>query len=270
MNELIVNVDAINARIESANSRVSTPRTYVGMSGIGDSCTRKLMYTFRHCFTDDIDARLGRIFATGHKAEDDFIADLKSAGLDVFGEQDTFTGVHGWLRGHCDGFVKGVPQDEETLYVLEMKTSNHSGFLAMKKKGVKESKYLHYCQMQIYGYKSGATKALYMMMDKNDSSYYFETIDIDIEFAKLLEQKAERVILEEELPYKIGSASWYECKFCNAYKICQLGEEMVKSCRNCEFVGLEEHPDWRCNKSGKLLENYDICESYCTAEFLTK
>lgn len=244
------------------------PRTYLGMSQLGGNCERYLQYYFRHCFTEDLSAKTNRIFRTGHKAEEDMIADLKAAGISVYGEQDDYSIVSDHCRGHNDGIGKGFPEEPEHEHIIEFKTSNDANFKKLKKEGVKLSKPVHYAQMCLYAHLKGLDYAMYMVVNKNTSEYYLEQIKIDHDYADLLIERAERIITKEELSPKIGGLSWFECKFCSAFNVCQLKQEMNKSCRNCKHASIEEKGQWRCLKTDTFLEEYTPCEHYQIDEWL--
>lgn len=257
-------------RIEEVNTQTGiTPRYYLGMSQIGHSCPRYLQYYFRSCFETDISARVGRIFQVGHKAEADMIADLKSAGVEVYGEQDSYKIAYGHCKGHNDGLGKGFAESPKDEHVIEFKTSNDANFKKLIKEGVEQNKPVHYAQMTMYGHLKGLDWAFYMVLNKNTSAYYTERIKIDHDFAKQLIEKAERIVITEELMPKIGNMTWYECKFCDAYSICQLNNELVKHCRNCKFASVEDDGVWWCTKKDEdITDIFPLCSDYELDEWL--
>ena len=47
-------------------SELEPPRPYLGMSSIGESCSKKLWYRFRHAAREEFDADTLKRFADGH------------------------------------------------------------------------------------------------------------------------------------------------------------------------------------------------------------
>ena len=56
---------------------VQKPRPYLGMSQLGEKCSRKLWYDFRICSEIKIKPRLKRLFDRGHREEYVFQRDLR-------------------------------------------------------------------------------------------------------------------------------------------------------------------------------------------------
>ncbi len=266
---LNLDTDTTLQKIEDVGKTTNVkPRNYLGMSQLGHNCERFLNYYFRHCFTEDISAQSNRIFRTGHKAEDDMIADLKAAGITVYGEQDEYSIVSDHCRGHNDGIGIGFPEEPDKPHIIEFKTSNDTAFKKLLKEGVKVSKPMHYDQMTLYAHLKDLDHAMYMVLNKNTSQYYVEQVTIDHEHAKSLIEKADRIITQETLPQKIGGMSWFECKWCSAYDICQLNKPITPSCRNCKFVSIEEQGQWKCLKTDQFLDQYEPCGEYQLDQWL--
>lgn len=160
------------------------PRAYLGGSAIGKECKRALWYDFRKVRLPEFEGRILRLFQTGHREEDRMIADLKRAGLEVYGvnpgdgEQFEVSAFGGHFSGHFDGLVRGVPDAPTKWHLLETKTSSAKAYRRLAypqckncnrynkpdsaecyncgseemrpPKGVREAKPVHYAQMQVY------------------------------------------------------------------------------------------------------------------------
>lgn len=252
------------------------PRHYIGMSGLG-GCSRALWFNFKWVLKGKIAGRTNRIFATGHKAEEMMIESLESIGIkcwNTLDDQYEFVDAHGYSIGHPDGFCNNVPGNEEEEYLVEFKTMNDKSFKDTVKKKVKESKPVYYSQMALYMYKKGLSKALFMAINKNDSSYYIEIVPSDNGYAKELISKAHDIVFCEDfniLP-RIGndSPSWYECKWCNYNDIC-FGNDKVKefNCRTCNNLDLIGDGKFGCGLNDKVLNLEDQlkgCEEYTILE----
>jgi len=259
--------------IDAKNAVRELPRPYLGMSQLGGECWRQLWYYFRWCEYSEIDGRVGRIFQTGHNAEIKMIKDLESIGIetwDTLDQQAGFVAINGHCQGHGDGMAKNIPEAPKTVHLLEFKTSSDKYFKEVKKKGVKESKPTHYAQMVLYMKFTETTRALYMVENKNDSSYYTERIHGNITYANELLTKAEAIITSEDINEfdKIGSRSptYFKCRFCNYTDICHHDTMPVKSCRTCTSVSLLDDGKWGCglrkDKELSLQDQKDACPNY--------
>lgn len=236
---------------EKANEK---PRSYLGMSSIGDPCSRKLWYDF-HFATDkkEHSEKTKRIFNTGHIAEAFIIKDLEKIGCKVTNAQAECVGVSDHFKGHIDGEIIGVIEAPKTIHLLEIKTHNDKSFKDVAKKGVKASKPIHYAQVVIYMKKRKLSRALYMAYNKNTSEYYPERIYADNSHAKELEIKASDIILSEEPPVKEFSRTWFACKWCDHFSICHDNTPAASNCRTCDSVDICDDGVWKCTTHRKNL-----------------
>lgn len=228
-------------------------RPYLGMSGIGDSCSRKLWYGFRCCANRYVTPRQKRLLERGNREEEVIKADLIASGVIVHGEQTEVSGCSGHMKGHIDDLFDNLPDAPKTRHLGEYKTSNDKNFKDLVKKGVKKSKPVHYAQMVCYMSKLKLTRALYIAVNKNDDSRYYERIAADEDYAQELFRKATDIIRSETPPKRIGSSTWYECKWCDYYEICHFNGEILKHCRTCEFADLYAHGVWKCSLADMKL-----------------
>lgn len=257
--------------IDEAGKTIGYPRYYIGLSGLGGSCIRALWFTFRWAAKGELPGRTNRIFRTGHLAEETMVEDLRSIGIkcwNVLDDQDEFVDLHGYSKGHPDGYAKNIPGAEKTDHLLEFKTMNDKAFKDVVKKGVKESKPVYYAQMCLYMYKKRLTRALFMAVNKNDSSYYTERVHANNSFAKELLRKGESILFSEDFNdfERIGNNTpeWYECRWCNYSEIC-FGEKSLveKNCRTCNHCDLIGEGKFSCNireKELNLKEQEEGCQ----------
>lgn len=240
-----------------------TPRPYLGMSQIGHSCDRYLWYSFRWCFKKQIDARLKRLFKRGHREEKEIVCELEQIGIKCYDDQAEVSMAFGYSKGHCDGKAIGVIEAPKTEHLLEFKTMSDKYFKMMIKQGVKVSKPIYYAQCQIYMYKLGLTRALFIVVNKNNDAYYIERVKLDKGFAEDLERKAEKIVLSETPPTKEFLPTWYECKFCDARSICHGNVEIEKTCRTCIHCDLIGEGKWTCKGvEMTTAEQRVICSDY--------
>ena len=241
------------------------PRTYLGMSGIGEPCLRKQWYKFHWAHIEKHDAKTERIFEAGHLFEAKIISQLKLAGMEVFRvdengneielfgykdeEQEEFIGFAKHVKGHCDGRIRGVIEAPKTVHVLELKTMMQKYFLPLRKKGVKEDQPVYYGQTQRYMKATGLDRTLFIALNKNTSELYFERIEYDAGYADDLVRKEQMIIIAHEPPVKAYPKGFFKCgDFCEFDGICHEGKKIEKNCRTCEYADIENDGLWTCQK----------------------
>jgi CRISPR/Cas system-associated exonuclease Cas4 (RecB family) len=255
--------DAIFASYK-AKYGAESQRPYLGASAIGKPCLRQHWYSFRWSKPAEFSGRLYRVFQTGHLQEPRIYADLAAIGCTVYdmdpstGKQWSFvepsSGNH--FKGNADGIVTGLPQAPKSPHVLEIKTASDKMFKEMQKSGVKKAKPEHYAQMQmymkwsidLYG-ENGCSRAIYIVVNKNDEDIYTERLEFDKDEAKAIIDKALAVITATEPPVGISQdPSWYECKFCDYHSICHGTDVPAPTCRSCAHATPEMDGDarWSC------------------------
>lgn len=248
--------------IESAET-LQINRPYLGMSGIGNECIRALWMSFRWCTEEILSARTKRIFERGDIEEARIIKDLKSAGLEVyrwegdekielFGtpkeKQQEIIGFAGHVKGHTDGELLNVIEAPKTPHLLECKTMADKYFQQLKKSGVKKSNPVYYSQAQRYMGGCKLTRALFIATNKNDESRHYERIKFDKLHCENLIEKERNIVLSEFIPKKQFKQTWYLCRFCKHRYGCHHDAPILKSCRTCKFVDLDNGGVWSCGE----------------------
>jgi CRISPR/Cas system-associated exonuclease Cas4 (RecB family) len=237
-------------------------RSYLGASTFGTECDRAFWYSFRLAHEpEQLTGRKLRLFATGHREEERIIADLRSAGIEITGQQTKFSALGGHLKGHLDGIATKVPEAPKARHVLEVKTHNDKSFKALLKSGVAISKPGHYAQMQLYMHHTGIDRALYVAVNKNDDSLYVERVHYDKAAADRLIKRAERTINTDVAPSRMES---FACAWCPAKAICLEGEFARRNCRTCVSATAIEG-GWRCehwNKDLTFAEQLAGCDAH--------
>jgi len=239
------------------------PRPYLGMSGIGDACWRKLWYGFHWVNPQEHPARTQRIFDIGHLFEQIAISDLKAEGCFVFRvdcegnqieltgkvgeEQEEFIGFAGHAKGHPDGRIIGLAEMPNQVLTLELKTMKEEKFLAFKKQGIEKSNPVYYGQTQRYMLEMGCTMCFFLALNKNTSEYWWEFIPLDREFAEELKRKEKVIIISDEPPERGYSSGNYNCNWCDYYAQCHAGIDPQENCRTCDYSDLEEDGIWSCS-----------------------
>lgn len=229
-------------------------RTHMGASSIGESCARKVWYNFHWASKNEFSGRILRLFNRGHLEEAGFIAMLLTIGVQVYqqdsqGRQYTISGAGGHFGGSGDGVLIGVPDlPPGTKCLAEFKTSSDKYFKQIKLKGVKESKFQHYVQMNCYMYGMGIKRALYLVVNKNTDELHGEIINYDEDTAIQFFDRAKGLVFSRQPPQRINqSPGWYECKFCDFKNICHENAMPEKNCRTCINSTAEQDGTWKCN-----------------------
>lgn len=247
-----IKTNTLSMKLEGPGE-TSLPRPYLGMSQLGSSCRRALWYYFRWTYKRHLDARKLRIFARGSLEEDRVLPDLERAGVQVLNRQLSLIGYKGHCKGHTDGTLANVPTIEQFLALCEIKTGNDAGFKKLKAQGLQAAYPEYYSQTQIYMKHGKLEVCLFIMTNKNTEERHYEIVFYDEDHANDKEKVAIEVIDATEPPPKIGGPTWFECKMCDAYDVCQYQAPVYKCCRNCARVEVRPDGIWFCNKFNKEL-----------------
>lgn len=251
-------------------------RSHLGASIVGHECPRDVWYTFRWAYKSDFDGRMLRLFNRGHLEEGRMIALLLSIGAQVFqqdanGKQFRISWAEGHAGGSGDGVVTGIAELGEGQYaLLEFKTHGEKSFEVLagkikdwrdhlwnpKKnpftgKGVREAKFEHYVQMQIYMKKMGIPVAMYVAVNKNTDDIYSELVYLNSEVAEQFLDRGSKLVYLDKPPRKMSeSPGHYKCRFCNSFSVCHGGKAPARNCRTCVFSEPRATGDavWFCTK----------------------
>jgi hypothetical protein len=258
-NTLSYSLNMVNAPMGRRSRRI-------GMATMGNPCLRAMWFKFRWARISPFPIRVQRIFDLGHACEDLVIDSLKAAGVEITREQEEVPGWGGHIWGFIDGVAMGVPEAPKTPHLWENKSSNDRIFKTIVKKGVKAAKLDHYVQMQMYMGKKDLTRALYTVINKNDSEIYVERIHFyESDYKEYMSRGMDVISHEVAPPNLFQDPNKQACKWCDFKPICYEGEEILKSCRSCVRVDIEEDGKWSCNLLSKELsieEQEAGCDRY--------
>jgi hypothetical protein len=247
-----------------------TPRKYLGASAIGEECTRRVWYQYRHCVFPKFPGRMKRLFRRGDREEFVFIYLLRLAGITVHekdenGKQFRILDFDGHLSGHMDG-VGEAPQDlwigkNPYPFLLEFKSYNDSRFSDLRKQGVAISDPKYYDQIQLYMGHEGLEGTLFCAVNKNDDELHFCWVPFSSKAFGRIMAKAEDILSAESPPKRMryASPSYFKCKYCDAKDLCFKGTPSVKSCRSCKHGYPSNGGVWECAKGkpfGELCGDY--------------
>jgi hypothetical protein len=228
-------------------------RSHFGFSNAADECARKLWYSFKWAKAKKFSARILSLFNRGHLEEARFLAMLAQAGFEVHfetpeGGQFKISDHNGHAGSALDAVVVGIPDLEpDTPVLVEMKTHGEKSFKDVVKKGVKESKPIHYGQMQIYMSKYQLQWGLYMAVNKNTDTLHLELIVLEPVMAERYIERAGMIIYTDKAPPRLSdSPAWYECKYCDFSKICHQKDVPEINCRTCIHSTPVADKKWHC------------------------
>lgn len=247
-------------------------RSHLGASVIGTECGRALFYNFRWATKANFEGRMLRLFNRGHLEEARFIALLLMIGVEVYqqdanGKQYRISTSEGHVGGSGDGVLIGVPDVPAGTAILgEFKTHAEKSFILLKDKGVRDAKFEHYVQMNLYMRKMGLPAALYLAVNKNTDELYGEIVMLDATTADQFFDRADKVVWMDKPPSKLNaSPGFYKCRFCDHRPVCHLGTAPDRNCRTCKFSQPVENAEWRCSlDSSKLDKQKQLkgCDKY--------
>lgn len=229
-------------------------RSHLGSSVMGQSCGRAIWYGFHWTTKAHFSGRVLRLFNRGHMEEARLIAALLTIGCEVFqqdanGKQFRISAWAGHFGGSGDGVVVGIPDLPIGVPALtEWKTHNDKSFQALVKTGVREAKFEHFVQMQIYMRKMQISMALYGAVNKNDDHIHLELVTLDTNIADQFIDRARVIIMSKAPPKKINeSPGWFECKFCDHRPVCHMNAAPARNCRTCKYAEVSaDKPGWYC------------------------
>lgn len=250
-------------------------RDYLGLSGIGEKCYRRIQYGWHFASPRTIPVRTKRIYDLGNILEDIAVKDLESKGIQIVNQQLEVIGFGGHWKGHIDGEATKVPAAPIVKHLLEVKSMADKYFQALAKNGLEESNPKYYDQMQSYMNHGEYERGLFVAYNKNTSAYYTERIYPDHDRQRALRKKESDICMADSLYPRIGNnkPEWYECKLCEQQAVCFAQVEISHNCRTCEHVDIFEGCVWQCTRDHKnrtLPEQLKGCEHYQKAElFIT-
>lgn len=272
-------------------------RTHMGASLLGGECARAIWYNFHWGTKSNFEGRMLRLFNRGHLEEARFIALLLMIGMQVYqqddkGKQYRISFAEGHAGGSGDGVGIGCPDlPADTAALCEFKTHSEKSFTELSGKlpewrkhlddpkrnpftgkGVREAKYEHFVQMQLYMRKMGIAAALYVAVNKNTDDLYAEIIKLDSGIADQYLARGEKLVWMDSPPEKISnSPGFFKCRFCDHSPICHLGKPPDVNCRTCAFSKpvAGGNGAWRCTRFDELIPKETQlkgCKEYTLAD----
>lgn len=214
-------------------------RSYLGMSGIGGTCRRKIWYGFRGYTPTALEGRVQMIFSMGDAVELQTLRWLEQAGYRITDRQRSFELLNGLLRGHCDGIIEGVTSRP---HILEIKSASASRFKLFKDNGICETSPEYAAQVQMYMGCAGLDRALFVVMNKNTCEILTERVHFQKREFDALVEKA-REIISADVEIKAYGKDSRECGMCDYRMHCWHAPYIQEAptcgtCFHCAFHGI--------------------------------
>jgi hypothetical protein len=249
-------MDSLQQLIDEAHElSQDLPRPHMGCSLLGHHCDRWLWLNFRWAVIEQFPGRIKRLFRRGQLEEKTVVDDLGAVGMVIksTGADQSRVSFGCHVSGSVDGVIEsGVPgsAQKKQKHILEIKTHSLKSFDDLEKNGVKQSKFMHWVQMQLYMLGSGIDRALYVAVCKNDDRIHSEVVEFDSEEANKALERGKRITTSDRMPEPISAdPSWYLCKFCPGHDLCH-GSKTTKevNCRTCAHSTAKPDGTWRCER----------------------
>lgn len=222
---------AINALMDAAAlvEHREERRTYLGASGIGSECLRRVQYDWQY---DSVHAaRTKRIFSRGHMFEEITVKALGQAGFRM--ERGTpataFTAASDFFKGHADGIIIAGPSIPGMTYpcLFEHKALGSSGWKKIEKYGLRQAYPQYAMQVALYQAYLGLDEnpALFSAVNSDSCEILHLLVPFDAELAQSSSDRAVSVIKAtqagELLPRitEKGPSDW-RCKMCSHRERC--------------------------------------------------
>lgn len=241
---------------DAYNPEAETFRTHLGASQIGQECARAIWYGFHWVTDKKYKGKIIRLFNRGHIEEGRFVALLLMIGCEIFqldenGKQYRISHANGHAGGSGDGVALGIPDlPDDTPALTEFKTHGEKSFLSLIESGVRESKFEHYIQTQVYMRKMELDYCLYLAVNKNTDDLYGEIIPLDIIIADQFLDRMEQLVYTHEPPKRINeSPGFYKCRFCDHRPQCHnlKDKQIARNCRTC-IHSIVREDEWVCTE----------------------
>lgn len=239
-------------------------RPHLGASEIGHACERFLWYKFRHAFNSVFSGRMLKLFQRGHNEEHVLNKDLRDIGIQVVSEDENGNQYsfhqpdNPHFRGSMDAAALGLIEAPKTWHVIDHKTANDKKFKEFKKHGTAKTQIKYWTQLMVYMAWSGMSRAMILIVNKNDDEIYSERFKFDKKEADKLIEKAKRVVFSSKPLTRLSERpDWYECKFCDAYEICHQEALPRDGCRTCCHSTPLGDGTWKCERHGHDLSDHN-------------
>ena len=258
-------------RVLAETENAKPPRPYLGMSGIGEECERKLWYGFRWVLPVEFDANAHKRFLDGHRTEDLILQRLRRVpGIEVHtidpetGYQFGVSDLGGHFKGHLDAAICGLIQAPKTWHVGEVKASEKIDDLRKviaklgEKNALREWNFTYYVQGVLYMHYTGMERHYLVCSSPGGRDWVSVRTNADPEEALRQRAKAERIVFSQHPLERLSDKpDFYKCRWCSFAEHCH-GEAFPRSnCRTCLHSTPLPDGTWGCDRWNKTLSVED-------------
>lgn len=216
-------------------------RRYLGMSAIGDACSRKLWYGLNTDNREVFSPQTLRRFSDGHRSEDLMADRLRMVrGITLLtvdpdtGRQFEVSDYESCFAGHLDGKIIGLLQAPRTWHVWEAKTVNEKSFAQFKtfkmklgeKQTLAEWNPVYHAQATCYLGYTGLTRHYLTVGTPGVRDWDSVRTEFDPVAFEAIKDKAKR-ILNARVPLArvSNNPDWWQCGWCHHKSVCHNLEE---------------------------------------------
>ena len=270
MTKIPAPTNSIASQIYKAlESKSSPPRPHLGASLLGHPCDRWLWLTFRWAVIEPFPGRVLRLFRRGQEEEANIVKDLRAIGMDIRATTSNQARVDfgNHVSGSMDGVIfSGVPEAPKTKHLAEFKTASDKKFKEFVDKGLEKANHQYFVQCQVYMQGAGLTRALFLVVNKNDDQIYTERVRYDEAVATKYIKRGHRIVSTERLPEPLSAdETWWQCRFCAGHDLCHGGAGTKETnCRTCAHVTIKKDSVYceRHQDSIPTKHQHEACKSH--------
>ncbi len=268
-------LDALKAEIVIKNDAENAkPRPYLGASGLGNECRRRVWLDFRWASVRKIEADSLMKINDGHRSEDVVAEHLRAVkGIELWtvdpeNPEKQIGFLDGHVGGNLDGVIRGLLQAPKTPHVWENKAVNEKKFEKLKelkaklgeKAALKAWDITYYIQAQLYMHKLGLTRHYLTVCTPGMRDIVSCRTDYDVVDAEKTMALGHQLSTQDTPPERISDRpDYYLCKGfkCSHYSICHEGALPKINCRTCARATATPEGKWVCEVSGAELSYED-------------
>ena len=211
-------------------------RQYVGASGIGDDCERRLQFDFAGAPREKEPEKLTlRKFDFGHMIEELAGCWFQDAGFKLVqqsqktGARYRFVQMDGDFSGEPDGVFIDGPKIEGLRYpaMWEHKAVGAKTFREIKKDGLKKARPKYWSQIHTCMAYLNLEQTVFTVTNLDSGEQLNLIYDLEPDEAQRMTDRAVRIIEStragELLPRPFAKSDHYECRWCSFSKRCWAG-----------------------------------------------
>jgi CRISPR/Cas system-associated exonuclease Cas4 (RecB family) len=204
--------------------RTDEPRKYIGASGIGHPCLRKIWYQYKG-IKANVSSNLQITFDIGHRLETlilDYLGLSNNVSVEWPNSRNenhlVYSAELPIFQGHMDAIITYYGTEKA---IIDIKTAKASSFARFRDHGLRTWNEQYYAQLQSYMGMTGINEAVLLALNKDDSNLHEEWLQYDAIYYQELVAKAEYIAKQELPPEPVNKSPLYiVCKLCQYKGLC--------------------------------------------------